>query len=845
VKEQENKLRTENIKLQEKINECKKAEKKLRESEERYKKLLEGTFDLVQSVKKDGKFMFVNDNWLSTLGYTKEDLQELSVFDVIHPRHLPSCREMFSRVFSGEILKNIETSFISSDGREIFLRGNAVPRYMDGEIIGTQGFFQDVTERRKAKERLQQETKRTKLLLELYLKAPDLRDKELYDYALDKAVSLTSSAIGFFHQVADDKKTIILTTWNSQALKNCTAAYDTHYSLEKAGNWVDCVRQNKPVIYNDFQNSPNQRGLPKGHTPLKRFMSIPVMEQDKIRYIFGVGNKEEDYEEHDVAQIQLIANELAKIMKQRNAEKALKASEEKYRKLFENVSEAIVVALDGVIKFPNPMASELSGYSKKELISKPFIELVHPEDQETVLKRHLQRIKGREVPASYPFRIIRKDGKTRWVEINVAKINWEEKSATLTLLTDVTKRREAENELKKHQEHLKELVAKKTAELADTREEFEQIFNLSVDMISIADLKKGFFTKINPAFNKTLGFSEDEILNKPILDFIHPEDRAKTSKVIEDQLSRGDLILNFENRYLCKDGTYKWLSWMSRPVPKQGITYSIARDITDLKKSEEELQEAKEAAEAANKAKSDFLASMSHELRTPLNSIIGFSEVLQEKYFGELNGKQAEYVADIRESGKHLLALINDILDLSKVEAGKMELELSKVNIKELLENSLDMFREKASKHEIGLNIRMAKDVKPLEIEADERKIKQIMFNLLSNAVKFTPDGGTITVEAKNKKEELTISVSDTGIGITPDHQEKIFEEFYQVRGGIKGKTAGTGLGLPLTRRLVEMHGGTIWVESEGKDKGSRFNFSLLVKSGSLEKEKRAQLEKE
>ena len=154
MNEQENKLRTKNIKLQEKINECKKAEKKLRESEERYKKLLEGTFDLVQSVKKDGSFMFVSDSWLSTLGYTKEQLRELSIFDIIHPRHLPFCSEMFSRVFLGEILKNIETSFISSDGREIILRGNAVPRYLDGKIIGTQGFFQDITEQRKLENEL-------------------------------------------------------------------------------------------------------------------------------------------------------------------------------------------------------------------------------------------------------------------------------------------------------------------------------------------------------------------------------------------------------------------------------------------------------------------------------------------------------------------------------------------------------------------------------------------------------------------------------------------------------------------------------------------------------------------
>ena len=213
----------------------------------------------------------------------------------------------------------------------------------------------------------------------------------------------------------------------------------------------------------------------------------------------------------------------------------------------------------------------------------------------------------------------------------------------------------------------------------------------------------------------------------------------------------------------------------------------------------------------------------------PLNAVIGFSQVLQAQYFGELNEKQAGYVSNILESGEHLLSLITDILDLSKIEAGKEELELSQVNIEDLLENSLVMIREKAMRHGIGLDLHVSQDVEGLEITADERKLRQTMFNLLSNAAKFTPDGGAITVGAKQEGEELFISVADTGIGIDPEHQEKIFDEFYQVRGGMRDKTPGTGLGLSLTKRFVEMHGGRIWVESEGEGKGSKFSFTLPI----------------
>ena len=237
-----------------------------------------------------------------------------------------------------------------------------------------------------------------------------------------------------------------------------------------------------------------------------------------------------------------------------------------------------------------------------------------------------------------------------------------------------------------------------------------------------------------------------------------------------------------------------------------------------------EIEDKSRQIEAANRHKSEFLANMSHELRTPLNAIIGFSEVLQEKLFGELNEKQAEYTSDILTSGQHLLSLINEILDLSKVEAGRMELEVAPFDLPLAIDNARTFVRERAVKHGITLDLDV--DDRLGEYVGDERKIKQILLNLLSNAVKFTPEGGRISITANKTENGAEISVSDTGIGIAPEDKPKIFEEFRQVGGDYAHKKEGTGLGLTLAKKFVELHGGKIWVESE-LGKGSTFSFTL------------------
>jgi signal transduction histidine kinase len=241
-----------------------------------------------------------------------------------------------------------------------------------------------------------------------------------------------------------------------------------------------------------------------------------------------------------------------------------------------------------------------------------------------------------------------------------------------------------------------------------------------------------------------------------------------------------------------------------------------------------ELEAKSREVEAASRHKSEFLANMSHELRTPLNAILGFSEVLAERMFGEVNEKQAEYLEDILGSGRHLLSLINDILDLSKVEAGRLELERGRFHLPTALDNALTLIRERATRH--GITLTQTVDERVGDIVADERKVKQILLNLLSNAVKFTPAGGRIGLTATATAEAITISVSDTGIGIAPEDQAPIFEEFRQVGRDDARKQEGTGLGLTLAKKFVELHGGRIWVQSQ-VGQGSTFTFTLPVRA--------------
>ena len=359
-------------------------------------------------------------------------------------------------------------------------------------------------------------------------------------------------------------------------------------------------------------------------------------------------------------------------------------------------------------------------------------------------------------------------------------------------------------------------------ETRKAREELDRYFTVAVDLMCIAGAD-GYFKRVNPAWQKTLGFTPEELLSKPHMEFVHPDDRERTIRAAEEQ-KQGAEIIGFENRYLCKDGSYRWVSWSATSFMDESLVYAVGRDVTELKKVQDALKLAKEEAERSNRFKDQFLSTMSHELRTPLNAVVGFSDLLTEESYGPLNDRQKRYLGHIRNGGKHLLRLINDILDLSRIEAGRLQLTIENVPVKILLAEVLDIMRPLADKKS---QILAQHAVPDLCVRADSTRFKQVLLNLIGNAIKFTPERGKVELEAKVLGEMVRIAVRDSGPGIPPEEKERIFEAFYRVVKDEKS-TEGTGLGLAITRRLIELQGGHLGVDSE-PGSGSCFYFTLPI----------------
>ena len=356
--------------------------------------------------------------------------------------------------------------------------------------------------------------------------------------------------------------------------------------------------------------------------------------------------------------------------------------------------------------------------------------------------------------------------------------------------------------------------------------QFRAIFEKSSIGIGLANLD-GSIIDTNPALCKMLGYSREDLLTMRFVDYTHPDYAAADLKLFQELVTGKIDHYELEKLYIHKDGRLVWghlnVSLIRNSSDKPKFIVGMIEDITERKQVERDLRDSKEAAEAGSRAKSEFLATMSHELRTPLNAILGLSQLLQQELYGNLNAKQKEYVKCIHSSGEHLLALINDILDLSKVEAGKEELMPVALNVQQLCDYCLNIVRDRA----LNKNLQLSAQIDPNAdiCIADERRVKQMLLNLLTNGIKFTSKG-KVSLSVEKVPLGIAFRVSDTGIGIEPSQLNLLFQPFKQLDSRLNRQYEGTGLGLALTRKLARLHGGDVTVKSTVGE-GSEFTLIL------------------
>jgi PAS domain S-box-containing protein len=523
------------------------------------------------------------------------------------------------------------------------------------------------------------------------------------------------------------------------------------------------------------------------------------------------------------------------ITEQKKIENALKKSEEMFRLIEDNANDVIwMMNTNRELMYISPSVQKLRGYTPEELLNHPLEKIVMNKSITQVIE-YLNGIiedfeKGiipdtiRKLEVEQPC----KDGSTIWTEMQINPIIDEKGNFRyfLGIDRDISERRKNEQHLIKQKNML------------------DSIFDLAPLPMLLLD-ENGITEKINKECTKVPGVDKETAIGKKPGDIFSCAYSFKGGGCGTNEECNSCTFRNVEQETFRTHRNFSKVENITTTrLPDgsdvhQNIEVSTAyidiyddakvimcfEDVTERKKTEEAIIRSKLEAEEANRTKSEFLATMSHELRTPLNAIIGYSQMLGENSFGGLNPKQEKFTRHIHTSGKHLLELINDILDLSKVEAGKMDLHLETFEVKKVLKNVSTIITPLAGKKNIEVDFLIDQDIK---VYADKVRYKQILYNLLSNAVKFTPSNGHVSVKITNNGNFLTTSVIDNGIGISPEDQKKLFNPFYQVDSSTARKYQGTGLGLSIVKKMVELHGGTIEVESEPV-KGSTFTYTIPV----------------
>ncbi len=564
---------------------------------------------------------------------------------------------------------------------------------------------------------------------------------------------------------------------------------------------------------------------------------------------------------------------------QEEAQAQLAHSESVYRSMTEESLAGIYIIQDGKLAYANKQLEEATGYNREEFVgTERFWDVIHPEDRPMAVARAAARQEGAEPPARYELRVFRKDGSIAWFQVAASRIVYNGRPATMGHMFDITERRQAEERARKQAERLAMLagIGKQLTLRRGLKDLLETVVReglrvLDAEMGAVFLVGEDGRLSVWAAVGTKAEAIEDEVLLSGkegvigwVLNTGQPaviNDVSKDSRALRplvDQLGvyncvqvpllgedrvLGVLVVTNKRTGDFDDQDVELLTTLASTtataVENVKLFEQLQRSQEELSRRNRELVEREKRLEAlnrelaeanrkiqeANRLKSQFVANMSHELRTPLTGIIGWAEVMLEGVLGEITPEQAARLETIRSNGRHLLQLINDVLDLSKIESGRMPMERSSFPLADVLAEVEQTMRPMAEEKEQALTFEIPED--EINVVGDPGRTRQVLINLVGNACKFTPEKGKITVRAELTPEGMAhVSVSDTGPGIAPEDQEIIFEEFRQANGSSARRHQGTGLGLTIAKKLVELQGGRIWVESE-LGKGSTFHFTL------------------
>ncbi len=807
---------------------------RIKTSERRYRLLTENASDMLAEHALDGSFSFVTPASFTITGYTPEELMGKSIYEFVDPEQLESIQQEHAKILKSEVPIPVTYSFRHKDGHYIWLE-SSTRMYSAGEAedeLRILAVSRDVSERVAFEENLQllnsslhEQQHRVRLLYKLSASS-NLSIEEQLAATLKAGVENLEMELGIVSQINGEEYKVLHFHPEASGLTQGQTFKlgDTYCSIALESRDIVSINEMK---VSEFSNHPCYTVF-----NLESYIGVPI----KINGLpFGTLNfsnvapRKTPFTDSDRDFVKLMGQWVSRVLEQDSATRALQQSEEKFRAVVRSaVVGVITMDAQGIVESINESAQKIFGYSRDEVLGKNINMLMgspEAENHDSYLQKYqssadqLERVESREVRGR------RKDGQVVFLDLGINEVRTESSHFFTGVIRDITVRKKAVDDL------------------ANAHLQLKSVFNSATQVAIIATDLDGKITIFNPGAERMLGYRSEDIIGQTS-DIFHLDSEVK-KRAAELSKALGRPVSGFDTYVaLAKLGGYAEKEWTY--IRKDGsqlqvdsavtATYDttgmitgylgVALDITQRKRGEEALRLAKSVAEAANQTKSEFLTNMSHELRTPLNSVIGFSNIILRNAETRLEPKEVTYLERIQANGKHLLELINDILDLSKVEAGGMELEIVRLNVGDLARELLGQVESQVSEKPVHLENDIPSEL--IEIQTDPGKLKQILLNLLSNAIKFTAEG-SVTVKISAHPETLrptAIQVIDTGIGIPEDRIQHIFDEFEQVDSSTQRKYGGTGLGLSISRALCELMGYTLNVTSE-LTKGSTFTISI------------------